>query len=156
MECHHHEDGKAAQVAQGQARLGHGADCYRISSYRQSTPRYRTRSRASKRPAAFSHRCHYALIRRPYNECLPGSGKKLAVATNRLIAAFTAPANGLRRAWAAIRATDERAGRASAFGPAPLEKVAQSQVRADCDGSAPAQAHRNLCSTPAGRDANDC
>src|SRR5262249_26947512 len=123
MECHHHEDGKAAQVAQGQARLGHAADCYRISSYRQSTPRYRARSRASK---VLRHsRCHYALIRRPYNECLPGSGKKLAVATNR----FTAPANGLRHTWAAIRATDERAGRAIAFGPAPLERVAQSQVR---------------------------
>src|SRR6266496_1239732 len=34
--------------------------------------------RASEGPAAFSHRCHYALIRRAYNACLPGSGWTLA------------------------------------------------------------------------------
>src|SRR5262249_51541434 len=47
-------------------------DRYRISSYRQSGPRYRAAWRASEGPAAFSHRGHYALIRRPYNACVPG------------------------------------------------------------------------------------
>src|SRR5215471_4790097 len=53
-------------------------DRYRISSNRQSRPRYRAAWRATKGPAAFSHRGHYALIRRPYNACLPGAGWKLA------------------------------------------------------------------------------
>src|SRR5262249_12614728 len=31
--------------------------------------------RESEGPAAFSDRCHYALIRRPYNACMPGGAR---------------------------------------------------------------------------------
>src|SRR5262249_46655629 len=54
-------------------------------------------SRDSEGPAAFFGGCHYALIRRPYNACLPGSGGELAFNGNKagLIAALTGLAYGV-------------------------------------------------------------
>src|SRR5262249_3043223 len=78
-------------------RFGHAADRYRISSNRQSGPRYRAAWRASEGPAAFSHPGHYALIRRPYNACVPGAGRKLAFNRSKsgLITACTGLAYGV-------------------------------------------------------------
>src|SRR6516164_5437217 len=95
MERDHHDDGKAAQVAQGEARFGHAADRYRISSNRQSGPRYRAAWRASEGPAAFSHPGHYALIRRPYNACVPGGNSPSIAANPGLITACTGLAYGV-------------------------------------------------------------
>src|SRR5215467_8625023 len=53
--------------------------------------------RESEGPAAFSDRCHYALIRRPYNACLPDAGWKLAFIAAKAgpIAAYTGLAYGV-------------------------------------------------------------
>src|SRR6516165_6790969 len=132
-------------------------DRYRISSYRQSGPRYRAAWRASEGPAAFSHRGHYALIRPPYNACLPGAEWKLAFNRSKSGADRGVHGSRLRSggAWAAIDITDERPGRDSAVGPAPCEKVAHSRAGAAGDGSPPAQAYRIPCPAPAGGHAND-
>src|SRR5262245_65679168 len=97
MERDHHEDGEAAQVAQGQARLGHAADRDAISSHGRASPRYRAAAGDSEGPAAFFGGCYYALIPRPYNACLPGSGGELAFNGNKagLIAALTGLAYGV-------------------------------------------------------------
>src|SRR5262245_46554425 len=132
-------------------------DRYRIPSYRQSRPRYRAAWRASEGPAAFSHRGHYALIRRPYNAGLPDAGRKLAFNRSKSRADRGVHGSRLRGggAWAAIDITDERPGRDSAVGPAPCEKLAHSRAGPAGDGSPPAQAHRILGSAPAGGHAND-
>src|SRR6516165_4807262 len=70
-------------------------DRYRISSYRQSGPRYRAAWRASEGPAAFSHRGHYALIRPPYNACAPSGNSPSIAANPGPIAACTGLAYGV-------------------------------------------------------------
>src|SRR5262245_36016671 len=56
--------------------------------------------RESGGPAAFFDGCHYALIRRAYNACLPGSGGKLPVATNQADRGVHIRFSAARRAWA--------------------------------------------------------
>src|SRR4029453_9038086 len=113
--------------------------------------------RESEGPAAFFGGCYYALIHRPYNDCLPGLDGKTPLQSQQGEAdrGVHVKFPDVRRAWAAIRTTDERAGRASAFGPAPLEKAAHSRAGGGGGGAPPAQARRALRSAPAGRHAND-
>src|SRR5262249_27554356 len=69
MECHHHQDGKTAQITQCRAGLGHAAaDRPLAKSTAIIAPRL-------EGPAAFSDRFYYAVIRRPDNEQLPAGGE---------------------------------------------------------------------------------
>src|SRR6516165_12771460 len=91
-------------------------DRYRISSYRQSGPRYRAAWRASEGPSG-SLCFNSPSVQRVRAEW------KLAFNRSKSGADRGVHASRLRSggAWAAIDITDERPGRDSAVGPAPCE-----------------------------------